>query len=316
MTQFSLINRLAFIFTLGLIVACFDQTSEKAIDTKRVTAAMKEPVVVKIQSLDELMTLFKKHNYTNESWALGNREVPRLSFDNVSERWKKTSNTIPVKLKKEVFFRLMAPLVLIANEQILMEREIAKSSTLDDSRLVAIGHKYGVINNNTGSDNKALMTEHLRTELLLKVDIMPASLALAQAAEESGWGTSRFAEEGNAFFGQWDFSGNGMTPKQQRQELGNYGLARFDSPLASVQGYMFNINTTSAYQQLRTLRATLRANGQPITGLALAATLDKYSERGQAYIDGLQQMIRYNKLQDVDEAYLSDEKLIHLVSEN
>ena len=157
------------------------------------------------------------------------------------------------------------------------------------------------------------MDEEKRARLMIQVDIIPPSLALAQAAEESGWGTSRFTAEGNAFFGQWDFSGNGMTPKQQRKELGDYGLARFDSPLASVEGYMKNINTTGAYEKLRLLRANLRKNNKKITGMELAGTLDKYSERGQAYIDGLRDMISYNKLQDVDEAYLSEDKLIHLV---
>lgn len=145
---------------------------------------------------------------------------------------------------------------------------------------------------------------------------MPPSLVLAQAAEESGWATSRFTVEGNAFFGQWDFSGNGMIPKQQRKELGNYGLARFDTPQASVEGYMLNINTNAAYIKLRELRRDLRADSQAITGLELANTLDKYSERGQAYIDGIQQMIRYNKLDQVDAAYLSDNATLHLITSN
>jgi uncharacterized FlgJ-related protein len=137
---------------------------------------------------------------------------------------------------------------------------------------------------------------------------------LAQAAEESGWASSRFTIEGNAFFGQWDFSGKGMVPKKQRKELGNYGLARFDSPLASVEGYMFNINTHAAYKKLRTLRAKLRAKDTLLTGMELAGTLDKYSERRQAYIEGLRKMIRFNKLEPVDEAYLSDKRGWRLIS--
>lgn len=264
---------------------------------------------VQIHSLDELMALFKAHKYTKKDWVSGNREVPRLTFDGVSEKWKKTSSKIPVQQKKQVFFRLMAPLVLISNEKILAEREIVKFSPADSKELLAIAKKYHVI-----KGASANLTSEQRQQLLTKVDIMPASLALAQAAEESGWATSRFTEEGNAFFGQWDFSGKGMIPKQQRKELGNYGLARFDSPLGSVEGYMFNINTTSAYHKLRTLRAQLRKDNKAITGLALAGTLDKYSERGQAYIDSIRSMIRYNKLQDVDEAYLSDTILIKLVT--
>ncbi|WNC67394.1 glucosaminidase domain-containing protein [Thalassotalea nanhaiensis] len=290
-----------------LLSACSEPDKTKVIDEKFVIEAMKDPIEVEIHSLDELMALFKEHQYDSESWAKGNREVPRLSFEKVSEEWKHTSNEMPVALKKEVFFRLMAPLVLISNERILLERQEVKMASLDSQTLKALAVKYSVLEN-----EQQAMTEELRTNLLTKVDIMPPSLALAQAAEESGWGTSRFAEEGNAFFGQWDFSGKGMAPKQQRKELGDYGLARFDSPLGSVEGYMFNINTTTAYAKLRTLRAELRANGDAITGMELAGTLDKYSERGQAYIDSIREMISYNKLQDVDEAYLSKDKLIHL----
>jgi len=268
-------------------------------------------IEVQIQSLDGLMTLFKKHQYTAKDWQKGNREVPRLTFDGVSEKWKKSSSQIPVKQKKQVFFRLMAPLVLMSNENILAEREVVESALLSAPALLAIAKKYRVVKGTTSS-----LTEEQRLQLLQQVDIMPPSLALAQAAEESGWATSRFTEEGNAFFGQWDFSGKGMTPKQQRKELGNYGLARFDSPLGSVEGYMLNINITGAYKNLRVLRAKLRQENKAITGLELAGTLDKYSERGQAYIDGLRSMIRYNKLEDVDEAYLSDTILIKLVSTN
>ena len=266
---------------------------------------------VELQSLDELMTLFKKHKYTSKDWQNGSREVPRLTFEGVSETWKTTSSHIPVQQKKQVFFRLMAPLVLMSNENILAERKIVKSADASSLALLAIAKKYHVIKGT--SEN---LTKEQRQRLLEKVDIMPPSLALAQAAEESGWATSRFTKEGNAFFGQWDFSGKGMVPKQQRKELGNYGLARFDSPLGSVEGYMFNINTTSAYQKLRSLRAQLRQDNKAITGLELAGTLDKYSERGQAYIDSIRSMIRYNKLQDVDEAYLSDTILNKLVSKN
>jgi len=263
---------------------------------------------IKISSLEDLKALFEQHEYTSESWAQGNREVPRLTFDSVSDNWKHSSSNLPVKIKKEIFFRVMAPLVLMANENIITERKIIQQANLDSDALKILAKKYHV---NKATDEE--MNEEKRTTLLMKVDIMPPSLALAQAAEESGWGTSRFTSEGNAFFGQWDFSGRGMIPKQQRKELGNYGLARFVSPLASVEGYMFNINTTRAYQSLREQRAKLRREKKAITGLELAGALDKYSERGQAYIDSIRVMIRYNKLQDVDEAYLSDSKLIHLV---
>lgn len=264
---------------------------------------------VYIDSLDDIKTLFDSLKYNTQSWNEGNREVPRLTFQTVTERWQKTAHQIPVREKKMIFFRLMAPLILIANENILLERQQIADLALDDPALLSLGQKYGIVEQ---TDTK--VTEQQRQELLLEVDIMPPSLVLAQAAEESGWATSRFTVEGNAYFGQWDFSGKGMKPRQQRKELGNYGVAQFDTPLESVEGYLLNLNTSNAYQELRTLRAKLRQQNKPITGLELATTLHKYSERGQAYVDAISEMIRYNGLQQVDEAYLADTAPLHLIA--
>jgi Bax protein len=271
---------------------------------------MANPIEVSITSLDDLHTLFDKYQYNNESWDKGNREVPRITFEGVDERWAEGSKNLPVEIKKMIFFRLMTPLALVANENILREREIVKSSPLDAGKLKKIALKYRIIEDKTGELNKKM-----RTALLARVDILPPSLALAQAAEESGWATSRFAQEGNAFFGQWDFTGNGMKPRNHRKDLGDYGVARFDSPLASVEAYMLNINSNSSYQKLRILRSELSADDKVVTGIKLAGTLDNYSERGQEYIDGLRAMIRYNKLEQFDQAYLSDNKLVHLITE-
>jgi uncharacterized FlgJ-related protein len=256
-------------------------------------------VKIEINSLDELSEFFDSLNYNSAAWQAGNRKIPRLTFDRVSKTWQKSSKNLPVKKKKEIFFRLMIPLVLIANEGVLKERELVK--TLDESHktLVELAKKYRV-----SLADQQKISESERKELLEKVDIVPASLALAQAAEESGWATSRFTLEGNAFFGQWDFSGKGMTPKQQRKELGNYGIARFDSPLGSVVGYIDNINISSAYKKFRQQRSELRAKNKPLSGWQLAGALDKYSERGQDYIDGIRHMIDYNTLRYADEVSL------------
>ncbi|MFT6140971.1 MAG: putative FlgJ-related protein [Psychromonas sp.] len=271
---------------------------------------MANPIEVTITSLDDLHALFDKYQYNNEYWNKGNREVPRITFEGVGKHWAEGSKKLPVETKKMIFFRLMTPLALVSNENILREREIVKSSALDAEKLKNIALKYRIIKDKTDELDKKM-----RSALLVRVDILPPSLALAQAAEESGWATSRFAQEGNAFFGQWDFTGNGMKPRAHRKELGDYGVARFDSPLASVEGYMLNINSNSSYQKLRALRNELRADDKAVTGIKLAGTLDKYSERGQEYIDGLRAMIRYNKLEQVDQAYLSDNELIHLITE-
>ena len=297
------------LFLLFVLSCQESQVEAESMSVKAGQVKNQGPEVVTIQSLDELMALFDRLNYNSKSWAEGNREVPRLTFERVRENWKKTSQEIPVPTKKQVFFRLMAPLVLMANEKIINSRQYAADSDLADPHLKAQAIKYKVI-----SDPDSPLDEKQRQELLKRIDILPPSLVLAQAAEESGWASSRFTIEGNAFFGQWDFSGNGMIPEKQRKELGNYGLARFESPLASVEGYMFNINTHPAYRKLRAMRANLRAKGKLLTGIELAGTLDKYSERGQAYIDGLRRMIRFNKLEPVDEAYLSDKRGVHLIS--
>lgn len=291
-----------------LISACSDSQNSSVSKSEQLMA---DPIEVSITSLDELNALFDKYQYNDQSWDKGNLEVPRITFEGVDERWAEGSKNLPVETKKSVFFRLMAPLALVANENILHEREIAKTSPLDAEEFKELALKYRLIKNESSK-----LDEKMRTRLLARVDILPPSLTLAQAAEESGWATSRFAQEGNAFFGQWDFTGKGMKPQAHRKELGNYGVARFASPLASVEAYMLNINSNKAYRKLRVLRSKLRAQDKRVTGIALAGTLDNYSERGQEYIDGLKAMIRYNKLEQVDQAYLSDNKLIHLITDN
>ncbi|MFT6985060.1 MAG: Bax protein [Psychromonas sp.] len=297
---------IAFALTSCLFIgACSD-----VLNSSKSEQLMTNPTEVNITSIDDLNALFDKYQYNDASWDKGNREVPRITFAGVDERWAEGSKSLPVEIKKMIFFRLMTPLALVSNENILREREIVKNSPLDAEKLKKIALKYDILENKTGN-----LDESMRTALLDRVDILPPSLALAQAAEESGWATSRFAQEGNAFFGQWDFSGNGMKPLNQREELGDYRVARFDSPLASVEAYMLNINSNSSYLKLRVLRSKLRAKDKAVTGIKLAGTLDNYSERGQDYIDGLRAMIRYNKLEQMDQAYLSDNKLIHLTTE-
>lgn len=268
-----------------------------------------KPQNVSITSIDELMLLFDSLDYTLENFHKGNKSIPRLTFDAVGEGWRSVSSQLPVKQKKTVFFRLMTPLVLLANEKILQERQVIMSADIDDTALIALAVKYKVLS----STDKPLL-EAQRQMLLKRVDILPPSLVLAQAAKESGWGTSRFAHEGNALFGQWDFNGDGMEPKQKRQGLGNYGLARFDTPLASVEGYLLNLNTHNAYQKMRDLRVQSRQDNQAVTGSELAGTLDRYSERGHAYVEAIRQMIRTNKLYLVDDTYLSDDAPLHLLT--
>ena len=153
----------------------------------------------------------------------------------------------------------------------------------------------------------------MTNELLTRVDIVPTSLALAQAAEESGWGTSRFAAEGNAVYGQWTWGEKAIVPEKQRKEMGNYGIASFETLQESVCAYMINLNTHNAYADLRIKRASMRKKGEKITGYELAGQLTKYSERGEEYVTGLRSLMDYNQLKPTDDAYLSDNPPIYLI---
>ncbi len=271
-------------------------------DTKQ-----KEIVEITISSVDDLEKVFDDLNYTSESRFDGKKSVPRINLLTISPRWKETSNKIPVKQKKEIFFRLLTPMALLSNEEILKDRKRLLREGPDSVWTKKLAIKYKVIKTEASP-----FSQIEYNELIKRVDTVPVSLTLAQGAKESGWGTSRFSSQGNALFGQWDFSGNGMIPKQQRKELGNYGLARFDSPLDSVKGYMLNLNTSYAYERLRTLRYEMRQKGVSVSGWELAKTLDRYSEKGEVYIQSLHDIMRYNKLEDKDEIYLSQGPEIYI----
>ncbi|MDX1676816.1 glucosaminidase domain-containing protein [Arsukibacterium sp.] len=132
-------------------------------------------------------------------------------------------------------------------------------------------------------------------ELLKRVDILPVSLVLMQAANESAWGTSRFAVEGYNFFGQWCFrEGCGLVPLNRGEDQ-SHEVAKFDNPAQSIRSYFYNLNTFHTYEALRDIRAQLRAERRPIRGEALAAGLGRYSERGDEYIAEISSMIRFNR---------------------
>jgi len=259
---------------------------------------------VETNNYTDVLKLFNEIGYTAEQWQAGIREVPRIEITHIPKRWQKQSPYIPVKDKKNIFFRLAGPGILMANEKIIADRKqllekIKNDKTRNDQWLLRLAKKYKVI-----SENRHALDSNGLNELKKRVDIIPPSLSLAQAAEESGWGTSRFAIQGNALFGQWDFSGKGIKPKKQRKELGNYGIARFDSPQQSIEAYVLNLNTHRAYKKLREKRASMRKNNLKLTGWELAKTLDNYSERGHHYVESLHSIMRYNKLMPADDAYL------------
>ena len=272
-------------------------------------------------SVVQVEQLIKDLNYTPEAWQAGIREVPRLYITNIPLHWReKTSKELDVQTKKRVFFQFLRPLVLHSNELIQADRDRIKLivtalrsgvavSSEDQAFLREMATTYKVVEGDAD-----LADRTLQNTLLRRVDTLPPSLVLAQAAEESGWGTSRFATEGNALFGMWTWSEKGVVPLQQRPELGNYKIASYETPLQSVLAYMNNLNTHQAYRKLRARRAELRKAGVKVSGRELANTLTCYSERGQAYVNSLQSIIKMNKLQLADDAYLGDGPTILLIA--
>ena len=136
-------------------------------------------------------------------------------------------------------------------------------------------------------------------ELLVRMDIIPTSIALAQAAKESGWGTSRFALEGNAIFGQWTWSGQGIAPLDRASNK-NHKILKFPILRASVKAYKNNLNTHKSYAKFREKRTDLRKKNKKISGLELTATLNNYAQTGSEYTKILNKFIRQNRLTDFE----------------
>ncbi|MEL0639150.1 glucosaminidase domain-containing protein [Pseudoalteromonas aliena] len=209
----------------------------------------------------------------------------------------KFSEFSDVKEKKHAFFSFIRPHVEAENKKILQQRaklEIARMMLQNELPLekkqskdvAAILNSYGLP---TTVDTLIL------TQALRRVDIIPKELALMQAANESAWGTSRFARIGLNFFGQWCYSkGCGMVPRR-RDTGAAHEVAAFKSVRAAVSSYFKNINTHAAYKNLREIRETLRREQKPILATELTHGLMSYSERGEAYIEELNMMINQNR---------------------
>jgi Bax protein len=201
------------------------------------------------------------------------------------------------KKRKEFFIQIVLPLVLKENNNIRLDRKrlfslINKShnSELEKKWLQKKYKQYGV-------NSKDLST------LKVRMDEVPVSLAIAQAAKETGWGTSRFAQEGNALFGQWTWSGEGLKPKESEKDEG-HKVMKFNVLQASVRAYQRNLNTHSSYKDFRRARAELRDLGKPLDSIILAKYLDKYAETGDTYTEILKKIIEQNNLKDFDDAKL------------
>ena len=201
------------------------------------------------------------------------------------------------KKRKEMFIKIVLPLIVKENNKIRIDRKrlfkiLGKNSNTDIEKkwLEKKYKQYGVRQNDLST-------------LKVRMDEIPVSLAIAQAAKETGWGTSRFALKGNALFGQWTWSGDGLKPKNA--EIGeDHKVMKFHSLQLSVRAYLRNLNTHSSYKNLRKARTELRNRNKTLDSIVLANHLDKYAETGNKYIEVLQKIIIQNNLKDFDEARL------------
>ena len=197
------------------------------------------------------------------------------------------------KLKKETFIKIVLPLIVAENERILADRE--KLIVLSDKKFTTDLEKQWI--------RQKLLEYKVKKgnlkQLLVRMDIIPTSIALAQAAKESGWGTSRFALEGNAIFGQWTWSGQGIAPLD-RESNKNHKILKFPILRASVKAYQNNLNTHKSYSKFRQKRLTLREKNKKIKGLELTETLNNYAQTGSEYTKILNQIIKQNRLMDFE----------------
>ena len=221
---------------------------------------------------------------------------------------KELKNIASVKKRKDLFIKIVLPLVIEENTKIKLDRK----------KLFVILNK----NNNSKNDIEWLKKKFKQygvakndlTTLKIRMDEIPVSLAIAQAAKETGWGTSRFAQKGNALFGQWTWSGNGIKPAAADNES-THKVASFKVLKASVKAYQRNINTHSSYKKFRKERAIQRDNFGKLNSLELVKYLDKYAETGIEYTKILSKIIKQNSLTDFDDVKIlpTSKKLKNLI---
>ena len=244
-------------------------------------------------SASTIEQLFKDTNYSL-SEVRRTKKVKPIRLSLLPNEMKSIENS---GKRKNLFIKIILPLVLEENNRIIIDRKklftILNKNKNSKDEIKWLNQKfkqYGVV-------NKDLAT------LKVRMDIIPVSLAIAQAAKETGWGTSRFAIEGNALFGQWTWSGEGIKPAGADTNA-TYKVMKFNVLKASVRAYQRNLNTHSSYKKFRFIRAQLRDDNKKLDSLKLAEYLDNYAQTGIEYTKVLKQIIQQNQLKDFDEVKL------------
>ncbi|HEX6958110.1 MAG TPA: glucosaminidase domain-containing protein [Ferrovibrio sp.] len=255
------------------------------------------------RTVDAMLRRFDQQGFDlSEASSSGQLEVPRIFLTSLPLDIADVSIT---EKRKRAFINVMLPHILRENERITADRQRLEGlherlqfggslSQRDQAWLQQLANRYG-------------LDEVDIDELLNRVDVIPPGLALAQAVEESGWGTSRFAQLGNAVYGQWTWNtGSGIVP-ENRPDGETYEVQRFSSLENSVAAYMRNLNTRSSYREFREARAKMRDAGADLDSYSLASHLRRYSVRGEDYIRTLRSIMRSNSLDMFDGARLASQ---------
>jgi len=237
--------------------------------------------------------LFEDTNY-NLKEVRKNKIVKPIVLNLLPEEIKNIQNT---KKKKELFIQIVLPLILEENNLIKLDRKklfvILNKNNNSKREIKWLNNKF----KQYGVEKKDLST------LKIRMDEIPVSLAIAQAAKETGWGTSRFAIEGNALFGQWTWSNDGIKPSGASSDS-SHKIMKFKILKASVRAYQRNLNTHNSYREFRKVRAEQRDRGEKLNSLELVKYLDKYAATGKKYTDIIKKIIEQNTLKDFDDANL------------
>ena len=239
------------------------------------------------------LNLFENLKYDLKSIRLG-QSVKPVYLSKLPKDLKKIKST---NKRKDTFIKIVMPLILSENEKILEDRNKLfrilgkQSNTMGEKVWLKRRFKdYGI----KGEDI---------AELKLRMDIVPTSIAIAQAAKESGWGTSRFALEGNAMYGQWTWSGEGIEPSKKDKKK-EHKILKFPKLQSSVAAYMKNLNTHRGYSEFRDKRSKIREKKQEVNGLDLVDYLYNYAQTGSEYVKTLKIIIQQNNLNDFDTSIL------------
>tara|TARA_B100000886_G_scaffold340205_1_gene308407 strand:- start:1582 stop:2517 length:936 start_codon:yes stop_codon:yes gene_type:complete len=297
---------LVSIIFLNISIGFYNSVSKKALtESEQVNFSVMDKSIENtslsqidfINEANEMIGVFEKHDFSIDSF-INNESTDLIIFSSLPKDFMAIQ---PIQKRKDLFIQTLVPIIFVENKKILEDRQKilewwresegdVYSKDFWPSWLFELSESYNSNENNLGN-------------LLMKVDVVPISLALAQAAIESGWGSSRYLREGNAVYGQYTFDQDkGIVPKQRDSDK-KFLVRKFNSLSDATRSYLKNLNTHKAYTDFRYQRRNLRMSGDVLSGTDLANFLTNYSERKNDYVKDLKNLINTNNFMKFDAVY-------------